>query len=305
MKLEPIRLGAGSRLNLGAHPRPASLVVAMCSTSSTIEIDNGSSAIFCPVFGSAVVVSGDLRVGLAKGDIYVGDPHANNVCVVSQRGICLVFVGAQRVWAGIGRKYVLSRVSISLYPCKHRNAALSKQLLRFARGCFRDDDSDRLEREFLGYLIELQSCFNAMVGRCPGAGFSRKQSIFFRLQRVRNYMEACAHHELDVAKLAWMANYSVGHFITTFRQVFLETPYSAISRHRIKSAGALLSGSSLGIGDIAQAIGFSSRSSFTRAVRRHLGSSPSGVRADVVDAEEMEPEFPANRAPFDNAHRRF
>ena len=32
--------------------------------------------------------------------------------------------------------------------------------------------------------------------------------------------------DLDVGSLALMANYSVGHFITTFRSVFAETPYS-------------------------------------------------------------------------------
>jgi AraC-like DNA-binding protein len=102
--------------------------------------------------------------------------------------------------------------------------------------------------------------------------------VFLRLQRVRNHISACAHEELDVAKLALMANYSVGHFITTFRSVFDETPYSNVSRYRLESASTLLSRSTLGIADIAHAIGFQSRSSFTRAIRKHLGSSATQFR---------------------------
>ena len=94
-----------------------------------------------------------------------------------------------------------------------------------------------------------------------------------------------------MAKLALMANYSVGHFITTFRSVFEETPYSNLSRYRLESASTLLSGSNLGIADIAQAIGFQSRSSFTRAIKKHLGSSATQFRenraatAQPLDAE--------------------
>ena len=117
-----------------------------------------------------------------------------------------------------------------------------------------------------------------MIARCPGSSLARKKAVFLRLQRVRNYISACAHEELDVAKLALMANYSIGHFITTFRSVFNETPYSNVSRFRLESASTLLSRSTLGIADIAHAIGFQSRSSFTRAIRKHLGSSATEFR---------------------------
>jgi AraC-like DNA-binding protein len=46
----------------------------------------------------------------------------------------------------------------------------------------------------------------------------------------------------------------------------------------VESASTLLSGSTLGIADIAQAIGFQSRSSFTRAIKKHLGSSATEFR---------------------------
>ena len=108
--------------------------------------------------------------------------------------------------------------------------------------------------------------------------------MFLRLQRVRNFISACAHQDLDVAKLALMANYSVGHFITTFRSVFAETPYSSVSRYRLESASDLLSAGELGIADIAQSIGFQSRSSFNRAIKRRLGLSASQYRESLREA---------------------
>ena len=108
--------------------------------------------------------------------------------------------------------------------------------------------------------------------------------MFLRLQRVRNHIAACAHHDLDVASLALMANYSVGHFITTFRSVFAETPYSSVSRYRLESASDLLSAGELGIADIAQSIGFQSRSSFNRAIKRRLGLSASQYRESLREA---------------------
>jgi AraC-like DNA-binding protein len=102
--------------------------------------------------------------------------------------------------------------------------------------------------------------------------------VFLRLQRVRNYIALRAHEDMDVAKLAQMAGYSLAHFITMFRCVFGETPYASIGRHRMENASALLSQSALGVADIAFAIGFSSRSSFTRAMKKQLGMSATEFR---------------------------
>ena len=138
---------------------------------------------------------------------------------------------------------------------------------------------------------DLQAGFAPMIERCPGSCLTRKKAVFLRLQRVRNYIAACAHQDLDVGKLALMANYSVGHFITTYRSVFDETPYSNLSRHRLESASTLLSRSSLGIADIAQTIGFQSRSSFTRAIKKHLGSSATQFRENrAVVAQPLDVE---------------
>jgi len=287
MNFLPLRAIAGSRLSLDTHESQAlqdnRLAVVLCERGTVLTSPPGVLVLCLPILGGAGVMTGDWSTRLGRGDICVGDAQTRHDVVVSPRGACIVIAGTPTAWTAPGRK--AAHPAAVLFPAIHRSVRRhSRRLLRFARDCMNDRQgagSKQLAHQLLGLLDELQSSFAAMIARCPGSTLSRKKAVFLRLQRVRNHISACAHQDLDVAKLALMANYSVGHFITTFRSVFNETPYSNVSRYRLESASTLLSGSKLGIGDIAQAIGYQSRSSFTRAIRKHLGSSATQYRASA------------------------
>jgi AraC family transcriptional regulator len=299
MNFMVVRAISGSRLSLDVHEshalRDNRLAVVLCERGTSLAVPLGVVAVFCPILGDAGVITGEWRTQLAKGDICVGDAQTRHDIAVSPRGACIVIAGTPAAWSVSGRKGSPgTRFGAVLFPAIHRSVrSYSRRLLRFTRHCMKDPQAagnDHLAHQLLGLVDELQSGFVPMIARCPGTSLSRKKAVFLRLQRVRNHISACAHQDLDVAKLALMANYSVGHFITTFRSVFDETPYSNVSRFRLESASTLLSSSQLGIGDIAQAIGFQSRSSFTRAIRKHLGSSASQFRASSgIFADSREP----------------
>jgi AraC family transcriptional regulator len=294
------RAAAGSRLGLDADglesPRNDRLTVVLCERGTVITVPPGVVALASPILGGAGVMTGEWNVQLRKADIWVGDAQTRHDLVVSPRGACIVFAGTPTAWSSVGRKGgTCARSTAVLFPAIHRFApALSRRLLRLVRQCLQDaqvPDSKHLAHQLADLVDDLQAGFAPMIARCPGSCLTRKKAVFLRLQRVRNYISACAHQNLDVAKLALMANYSVGHFITTFRSVFAETPYSNVSRYRLESASTLLSGSKLGIADIAQAIGFQSRSSFTRAIKKHLGSSATQFRENlggIAQALEVE-----------------
>ncbi len=300
MNFVAIRAHAGSRLSLDAQegqvPDNTRLIVALCERGTTLTAPVGVLALTCPIVGSADVMSGDWSVRLGKRDISAGDAQTRHDVVVSPRGACIVIAGTPTAWSALGGKGMPGLQPASmLFPAVHRSVpAFARRLLQFTRHCLKEGhglSSTHLAHQLACVLDDLQSGFAAMIARCPGSSLSRKKAVFLRLQRVRNHISACAHEELDVAKLALMANYSVGHFITTFRLVFNETPYSNVSRYRLESASTLLSRSTLGIADIAHAIGFQSRSSFTRAIRKHLGSSATEFResaggfSHALDAE--------------------
>ena len=276
----------------------------------------GAIALTCPIAGNADVMTSEWSIELGKADISVGDAQTRHDIVVSPRGACIVIVGSPAAWSMLaGKGRVGTQQVIALFPAIHRCArGICRRLLRFVRHCLDNDQpgssSKQLAHQLACLVDELQSAFAPMIARCPGSSLSRKRAVFLRLQRVRNRIGACAHEEIDVAALALMANYSVGHFITTFRSVFDETPYSHLSRYRLESASALLSGSTLGIGDIARAIGFQSRSSFSRAIRKHLGSSASEFRENsgrgsgAPDAEdEISKSFVADVRHFGRSPR--
>ena len=300
MRFFATRVIAGSRTGLDAGalqaPRDDRLSVVLCERGSVLTTPPGVASLACPILGSAGVMTGEWSVQLGKADIWAGDAQTRQDIIVSPRGACIVIAGTPAAWASLGRNGGSGGRSITvLFPAIHRFVpALGRRLLRLVRHCLRDaqlPDSKHIAHQLAGLVDDLQAGFAPMIERCPGSCLIRKKAVFLRLQRVRNYISACAHQDLDVAKLALMANYSIGHFITTFRSVFEETPYSNLSRYRLESASTLLSGSNLGIADIAQAIGFQSRSSFTRAIKKHLGSSATQFRenraatARPLDAE--------------------
>jgi len=288
MKFLFARVTAGSRHRVDprepATLRSDRLTVVLCQPGSVVTTSAGTLAVWCPIFGGAGILSDDWTTQLVRGDICVGDVQAQYDVVVSARGACVAIVGTPQAWAAAGDKAISGDQSAGLlFPAVHRSRRpLCRQFLRFARQCMQNPGTTngrRLAHMLSALMADLQSGFAAMIARCPGSSPARKKAVFLRLQRVRNYISACAHHDLDVASLALMANYSAGHFITTFRSVFGETPYSSISRFRVESASTLLLSSQLGIADVAQSIGFQSRSSFSRAIKRHLGLSATKFRA--------------------------
>jgi AraC family transcriptional regulator len=296
-----VRAVAGSRLGLEAHDPQVSararLTVLLCERATAVVVPAGVVALLCPIAGGVGVMTTEWSTRLSRGDICVGDAQTRHDVVISARGACIVVAGTPAAWAASDRKGASgAQPGTVLFPAIHRSVrGCCRRLVRFTRDCMRDAHGASGKHHahlLLGLVEELQSGFAATIARCPGSSLSRKKAVFLRLQRVRNHISACAHQDLDVAKLALMANYSVGHFITTFRSVFDETPYSNVSRSRLESASTLLSESKLGIGDIAQAIGYQSRSSFTRAIRKYFGSSATQVRENfgslaIKQAEDM------------------
>lgn len=303
MSFVVIRAHTGSRLSLYAQeselPGDAQLTVALCESETSLTVPTGVLALVCPIAGSTDLLNTDWSVRLGRADVSVGDAQARQDIVVSAQGACIVIAGTPADWSALAHKGIPGlQPPFVLFPAVHRGvSAHTRRILRVTRHCMRAGDgpeSAHLAHQLVCVLEDLQSGFAALIARCPGPSILRKKSVFLRLQRVRNYISACAHEELDVAELAFRANYSVGHFITTFRSVFQETPYSNINRYRMECASTLLSRSSLVIADIARATGFQSRSSFTRAIRKHLGSTAKQFRENAGGFSQALPAAHAN-----------
>ena len=102
------------------------------------------------------------------------------------------------------------------------------------------------------------------------------------LTRVQNYIEARLDQPISVHELAEVANLSTRHLNRLCRSAWHLAPMSYVIRQRLARASLLLTESTLPIGEIALATGFSDPYHFSRMFRRHVGRTPSAVRHGVT-----------------------
>ena len=112
--------------------------------------------------------------------------------------------------------------------------------------------------------------------------YAQPRQVFMRLQRVRNYLAANCHLDIDNDSLARMANYSPWHFIRAFRAAYEETPHAFLVRQRLERARRLLRASPLAIAEIALESGFENRSAFSRLFRQRFGTTAGALRRQAA-----------------------
>ena len=113
-------------------------------------------------------------------------------------------------------------------------------------------------------VVSLQKVFDGSIERCPGRSLAQRRQVFLRLQRVRNYIAANCHRDLENEELARLAQYSPWQFIRAFRTAFAQTPHAFVVDQRLRRARHLLAASTLSIAEVAAACGFEDRCAFSR-----------------------------------------
>ena len=136
--------------------------------------------------------------------------------------------------------------------------------------------------DFAHAVAEQQSTLAPLVDLCPGRTLAHRRAVFVRLQRVRRYMLANSHLDLDTAHLASKANYSLSHFIRSYRRVFGQTPHAALVDDRLERAHAMLGNSALAVGEVALASGFENRCAFSRVFKQRYGVTAQEVRRTIA-----------------------
>ncbi len=81
-----------------------------------------------------------------------------------------------------------------------------------------------------------------------------------------------------VNQIAAKHGYSLGHFVKTFHKMQGVTPKQFLQAVRFREADKLLQDSDLGIGDIADLLGYANTFSFSKAFSKRTGMSPSAYR---------------------------
>lgn len=104
-----------------------------------------------------------------------------------------------------------------------------------------------------------------------------------RLARVIDKMLEFPGDDHTVESLSELASMSRSAFAEKFTVAFGRSPMSLVHHVRMQRAAELLHQSTLSIDEVADRVGFASRSHFSRAFKKHCGSSPAEFR-HVADA---------------------
>jgi transcriptional regulator of acetoin/glycerol metabolism len=98
------------------------------------------------------------------------------------------------------------------------------------------------------------------------------------LRRVREYIRANLHEQLDIGTLALRAGLSAYHFSRAFKASVGMPPHRYLLEQRIKRAAELLERSEQSLTSIALAVGFADQSHFSRSFHALMRLTPSQFR---------------------------
>jgi len=139
------------------------------------------------------------------------------------------------------------------------------------------DDQGALHNS-LSELWTRQRANGHLMARCPGRTLAHQRDVLMRLSRVASLLDAPGGAPADLATLAELASYSPTHFLRLFSAVYGASPHDYQVNVRLAKARRMVAETGLAVRDIAEAVGFDSRSTFNRLFRRAFGTSAADLR---------------------------
>lgn len=273
------QLGHGASLDICAKSLAATGALAIVhggGRGCVLKIDG-------PVAGIWIPLRGRLQIGNSNDTLYPGELRVTeaepSTRVVGRGGALWVAVlGTASAWRHTLGDVLGLLAEPLLLPASHAaDRDLRRKTVALARAVM-DGTPENAIDAVLDRLVGLQTQFAAAIARCPGRTYTQRRQVFLRLQRVRNYLAASCHLDIDNDALARMANYSPWHFIRAFRAAYEETPHAYLVRQRLERARRLLHASPLAISEIALASGFENRCAFSRLFRARFGTTAAAMR---------------------------
>jgi AraC family transcriptional regulator len=239
-----------------------------------------------PIGGIWIPLRGRLQVNagaealLQTGEVRVTEADSCLHTVGRGNAVWIALLGIHAVWKRVLRKHVgLPSLEAVLLPARYSAARELRRAAVILARTMLAGDSEAAAEVIIDRVVTLQAGLAESIARCPGRTYVQRRQVLIRLQRVRNYLEANCHLDIDNRTLARMANFSSWHFIRAFRATYEETPHAFLVSQRLERARRLLRGSSpLAIAEIAMESGFENRSAFSRLFRERFGKTPGDLR---------------------------
>jgi AraC-like DNA-binding protein len=112
----------------------------------------------------------------------------------------------------------------------------------------------------------------------PARRAATRREILRRISLATDFIHSNFEKPLMLQDMARAAFLSRHHFLRLFKHINEVTPHEYLQRKRATVAARLLRGSELAVEDIVKQVGFDSRSTLFRAMRRFHGITPRECR---------------------------
>ncbi len=250
-----------------------------------LKIEGPAAGIWIPLRGRLHLFTGDTECVLQPGELRITEPEARVQAVGRGNAVWLALLGSPQQWKTVLRgTQPMPSVDPILLPARHLGTRDTRRRAVALARAMVNGSLDAAARAMVDTVENLQAAFDDAIARCPGRTFVQRRHVFLRLQRVRNYLGANCHLELDNSALARMASYSPWHFIRAFRAAYAETPHAFLVNLRLQRARELLRTSPLAIAEIAVASGFENRCAFSRLFHQRFGLTAGAMRRQHENA---------------------
>ena len=156
------------------------------------------------------------------------------------------------------------------------------------------EDSVWLEEQ-IAYLLERMLLSHRAVVRkvqaLPCARVETRRELYRRVSLAVDYIETCFDQQISLDLLAKVACLSKFHFQRAFCALLGLTPRDYLQRKRAFVARRLLATTHLSASEIALRVGYASRTSLTKQLRRWTGAPPGQLRQRMNLGTETAEEF--------------
>ena len=276
-------LAHGACLDLHARSmtvngHPALAVVVGSGRGCVLRVEGSVAGIWVPLRGRLQFGSHADTV-LVPGEVRVTEAEPRLQAIGRGNALWIALLGTPSAWRGVlGIPFGMPAPDPILLPARYAASRdFRRSVIALARTAAEGKAAVAAEA-VIDHIVAQQEQFATAIERCPGRTYAQRRQVFVRLQRVRNYVTANCHLDVDNDALARMANYSSWHFIRAFRAAYAETPHAYLVRQRLERARRLLRVSPLAISEIALASGFENRCAFSRLFRQRYGTTAGALR---------------------------
>ena len=130
----------------------------------------------------------------------------------------------------------------------------------------------------LVYHFRQHERIDRIIDRLAPLRKATRVELYKRLSRAMDVIRSGFCGAVSLDQLALEACLSKYHFLRLFREAYGMSPYQYVIRLRLEKARALLTGTAISIGDLAERLGFENSQSFSRLFHQRTGVYPSQYR---------------------------